>query len=172
MASFEALPTELDNRILDHAGLHRISQVSKYYPELAESLLCRDDCFTAAQDPNARLLVLRHLERPDLRAHTASVTLFDIEQRHHDCLNLKQPHPKDTYRQVQDAIAPLARATQGAAAACQDSVQTGVRWLGAVLTSNAPNPRFTTRHACGATYWSSGACGVAHAVHRSELPSG
>jgi hypothetical protein len=89
--SFGALPTELDATIINYlqrGDLSRLSRVSKYYRNTAESVLYKNIEFRTCDHNRVKRLLLTLLHRPDLRP------LIHRFRVHHDpnLAGLEEPH--------------------------------------------------------------------------------
>ena len=133
--SFGALPTELDQRMLDlleHEDLHEISQVNKYLRGLAEPLIYRHIDFKTGNDTYARLLLLTLIERPELAAHIQSVSLAGTHTEDYYVTNYR----RSAFTRVQGAISRIHDIIRDAVGSQRDAPKICVSWLGAVLSDD------------------------------------
>jgi hypothetical protein len=76
----QALPTELDIRIVEYLATRdasRLSRTSKYYRRVAEPIFYKDVVFTNRQDDLIKRFLIILLDRDDMRLHVESLTLYD-----------------------------------------------------------------------------------------------
>lgn len=136
--SIDALPSELDNRILallDHDALNAMSKTSKTYRGVSEPFLYRRIKFTASHDVSMRWLVVTILHRPNLAAHIRTVNFSEDHRTRGDSV-VEAQRKSESSALLEQAIVKLHRTIQTTLGSETGKAEIRVSWMGAVLADN------------------------------------
>jgi len=136
--SIDALPSELDNRILtllDHDALNAMSKTSKTYRGVSEPFLYRHIKFAASHDVTIRWLVVTILHRPDLTTHIRTVKFSEDHRTSGDSV-VKVQRMSESSTLLEQAVVKLHRTIQTMLGSETGKAEIRVSWMGAVLTDD------------------------------------
>ncbi|KAJ8108605.1 hypothetical protein OPT61_g8059 [Boeremia exigua] len=136
--SFDALPTEFDNRILallDHDSLNAMSRTSKMYRMVTEPFLYRHIELNSGSGVGIRWLVVTLLSRPELAAYTKTIKCLKTEWSsvEKDANSQGTRHPSVSLERLIDKLRITTSDTLGSDA---DVAKLRVAWMGAILADD------------------------------------
>lgn len=136
--SIDALPTELDNRILtflDHDALNTVSKISNTYGRVAEPYLYRHIKHTTSHEVNMRWLIVTLLHRPELAAHIKTIEFFE-DHRTRDGIFIDAQRTVQLSILLEQAVDKLHQTIRNMLGSKADKAELQVSWLGAILADD------------------------------------